>query len=300
MLFWQIINNKIENAVPVTGLGFTLDNAYGIPEEYLENKEFHILRTCFGIGDWGLLTPMARLLKEKYPDCKVYYPSDKFLNKIWPPEFFKNWVWKEPQKIPEIVFKNNPYIDGSFDSYNGEIYHDHYRVYNPMNSIEPLLKQIGRFWQLKVKDEDIAPELYFSKKEEDIFKKTLLPTKKYIILSVTYPNRKDIVKKMELVRETIEKYKENINLFYWIGDESLYKKIKQEYPKINLKYLDYFYDIDIRMQLLFKVNAYLIVGPQSGSVELVSRYTKLIEPVRSGELKTVGSNWQPNIEYKEW
>lgn len=288
------------NVFPVTELGFTLDNGYIIPEEYLDKKEFHLLRTCFGIGDWGLITPMARLLKNKYPACKVYYPSANFLNEIWPNKFFNNWVWKEPQKIPEILFKNNPYIDGSFDKYKGEIFHDHYRVYDPFNPIESLLKQIGRFWQLEVKDEDIAPELYFTDDEINIAKKTVLPEKKYIILSVTYPFRADIKKKIELVEEIIENNYQHVNYFYWIGDKNNYIKIQNKFSYVAIIYLDDFYNWDIRQQLIFKANAYIIVGPQSGSIEIVSRYAHLIEPPRGGKLKTVKSNWQPNIEYREW
>ena len=41
------------------------------------------MRTCHGLGDWGIISAMPRLLKQKYPHCKVYVPSIKLIQKIF-------------------------------------------------------------------------------------------------------------------------------------------------------------------------------------------------------------------------
>ena len=41
------------------------------------------MRTASGIGDWGIISAIPRLLKEKYPKCKVYVPSKKLLKKLF-------------------------------------------------------------------------------------------------------------------------------------------------------------------------------------------------------------------------
>jgi hypothetical protein len=41
------------------------------------------MRTCHGFGDWGILTVKPYLLKQKYPNCKVYLPSSRLIKKIF-------------------------------------------------------------------------------------------------------------------------------------------------------------------------------------------------------------------------
>ena len=47
--------------------------------------------------------------------------------------------------IHEIVFKNNPYVDDFIDSFEGDIYHDHYRIYDLDNPNVPMVKQMLKF-----------------------------------------------------------------------------------------------------------------------------------------------------------
>ena len=51
----------------------------------------------------------------------------------------------------------------------GEIFHDHYRVYNKDNSDIPLLEQMLKFWQFE-EDEyiDSKPEMYWSDEEKSL------------------------------------------------------------------------------------------------------------------------------------
>ena len=74
-VFFRINDNKLFSAGEVETLGFNESDGYRIPDDYLEKQEFVVMRTCHGLGDWILLSAMPRLLKEKYPKCKVHLPS---------------------------------------------------------------------------------------------------------------------------------------------------------------------------------------------------------------------------------
>ena len=68
MIFSRILDNKLYNIKEVTKLGFEESEGLRIPDEYLERQEFTILRAAWGIGDWGIISAMPRLLKQKYPN----------------------------------------------------------------------------------------------------------------------------------------------------------------------------------------------------------------------------------------
>ena len=79
MIFWRILDNQLHPKHEVNDLGFDESEGLRIPDEYLENQNFLIMRTAHGIGDWGVISAMPRLLKQKYPNCKIYIPSEKFI-----------------------------------------------------------------------------------------------------------------------------------------------------------------------------------------------------------------------------
>ena len=66
MHFFRINNNKLSSAGETELVGFDKTNPMYIPDDYLENGEFLIMRTCHGIGDWCIISGIPRLLKEKY------------------------------------------------------------------------------------------------------------------------------------------------------------------------------------------------------------------------------------------
>ena len=133
MIFWRILDNKLHSVGEVEQLGFEKTEGLRIPDEYLEKQEFVIMRTCHDIGDWGILASMPRLLKQKYPNCKVYLPSSKLLKKLFG-QYEQNWSnWGNPFINVNNVFDNNPYVDGYKDFIEGEVFHDHYRVYDKDN-----------------------------------------------------------------------------------------------------------------------------------------------------------------------
>jgi len=133
MIFWRIVDNKLYSVNEVDELGFEESEGLRIPDEYLDNQEFVIMRTCHGIGDWGLLSAMPRLLKKKYPNCKVYIPSIKLLEQLFG-DLEKNWgAWSNPFLNAKTIFDNNPYVDGYKDEIDGEVFHDHYKINNNTN-----------------------------------------------------------------------------------------------------------------------------------------------------------------------
>ena len=83
MIFWRVLDDKLYAIDEVDKLGFETEEGLRIPDEYLDNQEFVILRTCHGIGDWGIIASLPRLLKAKYPNCKVYVPSKNLIKKLF-------------------------------------------------------------------------------------------------------------------------------------------------------------------------------------------------------------------------
>ena len=70
-LFYRIYNNQLFSAGDTPFLGFNTNEPLYIPDEYLENGEFVVMRTCHGIGDWCIISGIPRLLKEKYPERQI-------------------------------------------------------------------------------------------------------------------------------------------------------------------------------------------------------------------------------------
>ncbi len=194
--FFRIFDNKLYG-IQRENIGFSVNDAMYIPDEYLENKKFMVMRTCHGIGDWVLLSGMPRLLKEKYSDCKVYVPSSVMLKKIFG-EMLNNWGYGtfDASKISEIVFESNPYVDGFVDEIDGEIFHDHYKIFDESNDKVPLLKQMLMFWQFK-DDEmlDTTPDFYPNEEEKEWIKRFTqrweLDKYSYISVSSTFGNTSD-------------------------------------------------------------------------------------------------------------
>ena len=159
MIFWRILDNTLHPVQEVKQLGFEKAEGLRIPDEYLEQQEFTILRTALGIGDWGIISAMPRLLKQKYPNCKIYIPSKKLIKNLFDTD----------TDVMYTIFKNNPYVDEFKDTIKGEIFHDQYRIYDNNNSDVPLLEQILKFWQFNIHEyEDSQPELYWTDEEKQL------------------------------------------------------------------------------------------------------------------------------------
>ena len=272
MIFYRILDNQLYFVDEVEKLGFDESQGLRIPDEYLEKQKFVVMRTCHGIGDWGIISAIPRLLKQKYPKCKVYLPSSKLLRNLFG-QYEQNWgVWSNPFENVNAIFDNNPYIDGYKDSIEGEVFHDHYRIYDKDNTDIPLAEQMLKFWQFEEGEyKDSQPDIYFSDEEIEIGNKiieqytdgdfgTLLISDRY-----DYSNDNLIV---DILR------KNNISYFY-------YSPVPLEQTSFNFidKALDIRH-IDIRLQLYIHSKAELNIGNQSGTLQLGVRKSKIYDVQR--------------------
>ncbi len=267
MIFWRIFNNTLYDVEDTDTLGFEKSSALAIPDEYLENKEFMVMRTAHGIGDWGIISAMPRLLKQKYPDCKVYVPSVNLLEKLFY-EYAHMWSsWDKPFVNVENIFKHNPYVDNFVDQYDGEVFHDHYRIYDNDNSDVPLVEQMLKFWQFtKNEYKDSQPELYWSDEEKQLGDSII---KQYVgdeefgclLISDRYDYTMD-----NLIIDNID---DNIKHFYWTE-----KPIEQTDFAYIPKALD-MRNMNVRIQLYIKSKAKYNIGNQCGTSQLVVRYSDL-------------------------
>ena len=267
MIFWRIIDNQIYPVEETDTLGFEKSDGLAIPDEYLDKQEFMVMRTAHGIGDWGIISAMPRLLKEKYPNCKVYVPSIVLLEKLFS-QYADNWdAWSNPFTNVENVFKHNPYVDDFVDEYDGEIFHDHYRVYDKDNTDIPLVEQMLKFWQFKESDFWIVhsqPELYWSDEEKELGDAII---KEYVgdndfgclLISDRYDYTMD--------KLIIEKIDVGLKHFYWTE-----RPIEQTEFDYIQKALD-MRNMSVRIQLYIKSKARYNVGNQCGTSQLVTRYS---------------------------
>ena len=266
--FFRIYNNQLSLAGNTKRLGFNSNNPMFIPDEYLEKKEFIVMRTCHGIGDWCLISGLPRLLKEKYPDYKVYIPSSTMLKNIYG-SMLDNWGYGtyDCSQITHDIFLNNPYVDSFIDNFEGEIFHDHYRIYDENNDKIPLSEQMLKFWQFKKKEYlDSTPDIYFSKEEKSFGDKILGSLKNfgYISVSSTYGTTANT----KVLRDKIKEYGD-ITWFYYgenpIEDTDL-NFIKKH---IAVKPMN----LNIRQQMYLKCQAIVNVGNETGMALWGAKYS---------------------------
>jgi len=281
MIFWRIVDNKVLPIGEVDTLGFEESEGMRIPDEYLNDQEFVIMRGCHGIGDYGIISAMPRLLKQKYPKCGVFLPSNNLYKKLW----------GQDNKIVESIFKNNPYVDGFVDSAKGDIFHDHYRVWNKDDPDIPLIKQILKFWQFEDNEmEDYLPELYWTPYEETLGNsiiKDIVGGEDFGCLMISdrfgqddkTPNPKTFQSHHEKL--TLLLHQNDYPYFYWS-----YKPIRDlgfQFKKgLNFR------NMDLRIQLYIKSKAKVNIGIQCGTTQCIVRYSDCISIQRQFPL---GSNF---------
>ena len=72
MIFWRMSDGKIHPVDETDKLGFEEAEGLRIPDEYLEQQQFIVMRTVHGIGDWGIIST-TRLLKKNILIVKYIY-----------------------------------------------------------------------------------------------------------------------------------------------------------------------------------------------------------------------------------
>lgn len=267
--FFRIVDNNLFSIGEVNKIGFNIQDPFYIPDEYLTQQKFTVMRTCHGIGDWCILSAMPRLIKEKYPNCKVYIPSSNMLKKVFK-GMIENWGYStyDCANITNDIFKNNPYVDGFVDSIDGEIYHDHYRIYDTVNTKVPLVEQMLKFWQFQEKEiYDSAPEIYFS--EEEITNgNNRISTHwgdseyGYISVSSTFGSTSEAQEILQIIDPAIN--------WYYYGEipikDTLFNHLKNV---IEVKPLQ----LNIRQQAYLKTRASINVGNETGMNLWTARYS---------------------------
>ena len=273
MIFWRTYNDQIYPFQETDKLGFSIDDPSYIPDEYLKQEDFIILRTCHGLGDWGIISAFPRKLKEKYPKCKVWIPSPKLLKRMFG-ELEKNWAsWSDPFQVVHTIFNNNPYIDGFIDSFKGDAFNDHYRIYSKETKI-PLLEQMLKFWQFEDYS-NIEPELYFTDKEIKLSKQIIKEHCNGKFGTLLISNRYENEGK-ELIQQKLDEY--NIPMFYWTSTPNSGFKFKKA---LDLRH------VDTRIQLCIKTLATFNVGNQTGVNDTIANYA----PTYTVPRGDVGSNY---------
>jgi len=257
MQFWRTYNNKVYTIQEVSTLGFPLDDPSYIPDEYLEEQNFVILRTCFGVGDWGIISVFPHKLKEKYPNCKVWIPSPKLLREMFG-HLEQNWSsWNDPFQVVHTIFDNNPYIDGFIDSFEGDVFNDHYRITD--GGDVPLMEEILRFWQFDNFD-DIEPELYFSDEEIELGNQIIKEHCDGEFGTLLISNRYD-GEASDVIQSKLDEY--NLPMFYWTSEkDSGFNFIKA----LDMRH------INTRIQLYIKTKAKFNVGNQTGVNDTIANY----------------------------
>jgi hypothetical protein len=269
-IFWRLRSSRLEALFATSNIGFKEDSGVFIPQEYLDKKEFIIMRTCHGLGDWGIISAMPKLLKKKYPDCKVYIPSEKLLIDIYG-QMKSAWdSWTDPFKNAELIFRKNPYVDGEIDEITGDVYHDHYRIIKNNDDETPLVTRMLKYWRFTTEEcEDNLPELFFTDEEKEEGEKII---KQYVpnggkfgclLLSKTYIETKAKTDKL------VEKLKE-FPVPYFLF---LYKDITDTPFDFIQKIKFDFKNLSMRVQLYIKTKATLNIGDTTGTNQLVSPYS---------------------------
>lgn len=280
--FFRIHNNQLSSIGEVKKLGFDKNDAYAIPDEYLQQQEFIVMRTCHGIGDWAVISAMPRLLKQKYPNCKVYVPSPYMLRTIFD-EMLNTWGYGvyDCSNVTLDIFKNNPYVDAFVDSYNDEIFHDHYRIYDLENSKIPLVEQMLTFWQFENSEmQDSNPDIFFDGQEIEHGNQLIANTWNtapygYISISSTFGTTSEAQNLIDVVDK-------KLNWFYY-GEQPIQETALNFLKNvIEVKPMQ----LSIREQMYLKSKAIVNVGNETGMNLWSSRFSKtyILSHTRYGKI----------------
>ena len=274
MIFWRIVDNKVHPVQETEQLGFEKSEGLRIPDEYLDKQEFMVMRTAHGIGDWGIISAMPRLLKEKYPNSKVVVPSKKLLKKLY----------GQDHNNVHVVFDNNPFVDEFVDGIDGDVFHDHYRIYNKDNTDIPLLKQMMEFWQFTEKEmSDSQPEMYWSFEEQELGDSIIqeyVDNKEFGCLLISdrfgtqygKHHQKTYDKDVQNFTNIFTEYQ--LPYFYYTSNPISVTPFDWIDKILDMKY------IDLRIQLYIKSKAKINLSNQCGTNHLVVRYSKCFESQR--------------------
>jgi hypothetical protein len=269
--FFRIFDDQL-HGFQTDEIGFSINDPSYVSDDVLENQRFMVMRTCHGIGDWVVLSAIPRLLKEKYPNCKVYIPSKKLMKKIFG-DMLNTWGYGtfDASTISEVVFNNNPHVDDFVDEFKDEIFHDHYRIFNPENDEISLAEQMLRFWQFE-DDEmvDTTPDFYPTDPEkvfleQFVSRHQLNDNYSYISVSSTFENTAEPGVLLDKIKE--KDYDDMKWLYY--GEVPLKDSMLNFLDAVEVKN----FNLNIRQQQMLKVNAKYNFGNETGMNLWTAKYS---------------------------
>jgi hypothetical protein len=188
------------------------------------------------------------------------------------------------------VFLNNPYIDAFIDSFDGEIYHDHFRIRELKNVNDPLVLQMLRFHKIDIGlDGDYVPDIYFSDEEVERFSKIrsqYFGDSEYGSFSYRHANNIKTEEKIAHVQEKLDRYKD-LPFMYYCDLNHEFKLDK----RFNTQGIT-----DVRMLLYLICNATVCTGTQTGIYDTCSRYTN-VDIMTAQSLSEIAEHYLPSINY---
>ena len=283
MQLWRIINDQIHNTgIELSRFGESTDSIFNLKIPRDCSGVIAFTRTCFSIGDWGIISALPFALKQIYPNCKIFLPSSEWCKTLFGEG--SNGIWKEPWKNGEIVFKNNPYVDHYFNigELKGEILTDHIRKRKVEEELEePLIEQIFRALgasEEEIKALDLRPMLFF---DEDEIKEGEKIIEKYTKgrnfgTLLLHSSRANIPFpwSYEIEKGIIEEANECKDLPFFYYTQDLIENTRFNFLQNGINFKDL--NIDIRIQMYIKSKALINIGYQSGINDSVStRTTKM-------------------------
>ena len=274
MVFWRIVDNQLHPVQETDNLGFEKSEGLRIPDEYLDKQEFMIMRTAHGIGDWGIISAMPRLLKEKYPDCKVYVPTKKLLKKLF----------GQDHNNVHVIFDNNPYVDEFVDEIGGEVFHDHYRIYDKDNTDISLIKQVLEFWQFTEEEmSDSQPEMYWSADEKKLGDAIIHNSAGESEFGCLLISDRFGTQYGKHHQETYDKDVQNFTSVLTEHQLPYFYYTAKPIEETEFNWVDKVLDmkhIDLRIQLYIKSKAKINLSNQCGTNQVIVRYSKCYESQR--------------------
>jgi len=274
VIFYRIVDNQLHPVKETDTLGFEKSEGLRIPDEYLDNKKFMVMKTAHGIGDWGIISALPRLLKEKYPNCKVYVPSKKLLKKLFGID----------HNNVHVTFDNNPYIDEFVDELDGEVFHDHYRIYDKDNTDIPLLKQMLEFWQFTDEEmSDSQPELYWSGDEKELGDSIIHESADDSEFGCLLISDRFGTQYGKHHQETYDKDVQNFTNVLTEHQLPYFYYTAKPIEETEFNWVDKVLDmkhIDLRIQLYIKSKAKINLSNQCGTNQVIVRYSKCYESQR--------------------
>ena len=274
MVFWRIVDNQLHPVQETDNLGFEKSEGLRIPDEYLDKQEFMIMRTAHGIGDWGIISAMPRLLKEKYPGCKVYVPTKKLLKKLF----------GQDHNNVHVIFDNNPYVDEFVDEIGGEVFHDHYRIYDKDNTDISLIKQVLEFWQFTEEEmSDSQPEMYWSADEKKLGDAIIHNSAGESEFGCLLISDRFGTQYGKHHQETYDKDVQNFTSVLTEHQLPYFYYTAKPIEETEFNWVDKVLDmkhIDLRIQLYIKSKAKINLSNQCGTNQVIVRYSKCYESQR--------------------